>query len=273
MHSHSLAAISLAALADLDLGQLTFRWIHLIAGVLWIGMLWFFNWVNAAFAATMDAETKRKVIPELMPRALYWFRWGAAFTWISGVGLMMLLYYSSKSGYLLADGTAPELMTWLPAFIALIVGFAIYDVLFKFMNKGGAHIAGVLIWAAIAIAFAYVMQSAWEYSGRAVLIHIGALFGTAMAANVWMRIWPAQKRIITAIKNGAAPNPADPALAGLRSKHNTYMSVPLLLFMVSVHMTGLLGAERLWLVVAVVLAIGWLVTFGIYKHVANVKGF
>ena len=273
MHStHSLAAISLAALADLDLGQLTFRWIHLIAGVLWIGMLWFFNWVNGAFAATMDAETKRKVVPELMPRALYWFRWGAAFTWISGVGLMMLLYYSSKSGYLLADGTAPELMDWLPAFIAVLVGFAIYDVLFKFLNKGGAHTGGVLIWAAIAIAFAYVMQSAWEFSGRAVLIHIGALFGTAMAANVWMRIWPAQKRIITAIKNGEGPSPADPALAGLRSKHNTYMSISLLLFMVGVGQPGMFNFNYLQ-TIAGVLVISFGLCWMLYAKAKTVPGF
>ena len=58
-----------------DHAQLSLRWGHVIAGVLWIGMLWFFNWVNSAFAPTMDGETKRKVVPELMPRALFWFRW------------------------------------------------------------------------------------------------------------------------------------------------------------------------------------------------------
>src|SRR5437762_12873966 len=70
-----------------------FRWIHVVAGVLWIGLLYFFNWVNAGFAPTMDADTKKKVVPELMPRALFWFRWGAAFTWITGVLLAILVYY------------------------------------------------------------------------------------------------------------------------------------------------------------------------------------
>ena len=61
-----------------------FRWTHVLFGIIWIGLLYFFNFVNAGFAATMDGDTKKKVVPELMPRALYWFRWGAAWTWVSG---------------------------------------------------------------------------------------------------------------------------------------------------------------------------------------------
>ncbi|MHC4846708.1 MAG: urate hydroxylase PuuD [Planctomycetota bacterium] len=67
------------------------RWIHFVAGVTWIGLLWFFNWVNGPFMAALDAETKNKVIPQLMPRTLWWFRWGAAFTWISGVTYAWIL--------------------------------------------------------------------------------------------------------------------------------------------------------------------------------------
>src|SRR5437879_13851581 len=69
-----------------------FRWIHIVAGIIWIGLLYFFNFVNGPFAATMDGPTKQKVVPELMPRALFWFRWGAAFTWISGFFLLYLVY-------------------------------------------------------------------------------------------------------------------------------------------------------------------------------------
>src|SRR5438105_10837105 len=70
-----------------------FRWTHLAAGVMWIGHLWFFNFVNAQVAKTYDADSKKKVVPELMPRALYWFRWGAAFTWITGFFLLGIVYY------------------------------------------------------------------------------------------------------------------------------------------------------------------------------------
>src|SRR5262245_30660485 len=76
-----------------DVSEGLFRWIHVVAGITWIGHLYFFNWVNAHFAATMDGDTKKKVVPELMPRALYWFRWGAAFTWLTGLMLAGLVFY------------------------------------------------------------------------------------------------------------------------------------------------------------------------------------
>mgnify|MGYP002624275979 CR=1 FL=1 len=259
----------LAQLQGID--QIGYRWIHVIAGVLWIGVLWFFNWINGAFTATLDGDTKRKVVPELMPRALFWFRWGAAFTWLTGVALLMKLYYAGL--FAMADGTKAESSVWLQAFAGLFVGFIVYDLLFKTLGKQ-AHAVCVVIWGALAIGFGCYLDML-GFSQRAIYIHIGALFGTSMAANVWMRIWPAQKRIITAIKNGQAPAPADPALAGLRSKHNTYMSVPLLLLMVSVNQDDMLTWPYAWQFVATgVLAVGFGITWAIYNWgVPRVKGF
>lgn len=250
-------------------GQLSLRWIHLVAGVLWIGLLYFFNWVNGAFQATLDADTKRKVVPELMPRALFWFRWGAAWTWITGVLLMFLLYY--MGAYMTTTGLRPTFGQWIVPFLGVLVGFPIYDLLFKTLGKT-QHAAAVVIWGLIAVLFAWMIDEAMGFSSRAAYIHVGALFGTAMAANVWMRIWPAQRRIITAVKNGQAPDPADPAVAGLRSKHNTYMSVPLLLMMVSVDQ-GAMTAARPLIWVPVTLAIAFGATWLIYRKVGGVKGF
>src|SRR5213595_685295 len=108
--------------------NLVFRWIHVLAGVMWIGHLWFFNFVNGQVAKTYDADTKKKVVPELMPRALYWFRWGAAFTWVTGVLLLMLAYY--HRGIMFTDnghwGAASILA------IVLVFGAPlIYDQLYK----------------------------------------------------------------------------------------------------------------------------------------------
>src|SRR5690242_9821954 len=75
-----------------SLVEVLFRWIHILMGITWIGMLYFFNWVNGQFAATMDGDTKKKVIPELMPRALFWFRMGAAFTWITDILLVGMVF-------------------------------------------------------------------------------------------------------------------------------------------------------------------------------------
>src|SRR5436309_12404294 len=74
--------------------NLIFRWPHLVAGVMWIGHLWFFNFVNSQVAKTYDPDSKKKVLPELRPRALYWFRWGAAYTWINGILLLFLVYWT-----------------------------------------------------------------------------------------------------------------------------------------------------------------------------------
>jgi uncharacterized membrane protein len=239
--------------------------------VLWIGLLYFFNWVNGAFQAQLDAETKKKVVPELMPRALFWFRWGAAFTWLSGVALLMKLYYAGP--FARADGAKEEFSTWFMVFAALFVGFLVYDILFKTLGAK-AHAVAVVLWGLIAIGFGCWLESL-GWSQRAINIHIGALFGTSMAANVWMRIWPAQKRIITAVKAGEKPNPADPALAGLRSKHNTYMSVPLLLLMVSVHQDDMLTWPYPWQYVQLVmLVVGFGITWCVYNvGVPRVKGF
>lgn len=253
----------------MDLFILADRWMHVLAGVLWIGLLYFFNWVNSAFAPTMDGETKKKVVPELMPRALYWFRWGAAGTWITGVIMLIGVYY--HGAYLLEGGAKPGAMDWLPAFAFLFVGFIVYDLLFKAMAK--QHSVAVVIWGVIALGFCSYCINTAGFSMRAAYIHVGALFGTAMAANVWMRIWPAQRRIITAIKNGEAPDAADAGLAGLRSKHNTYMSVPLLLLMVSVDQSAMLSIEQWYIVLPVVLVVGFVLTHLIYGKAKTVPGF
>jgi len=233
----------------MDAIQGILRWIHIIAGITWIGLLYFFNFVNSAFAPTMDGETKKKVVPELMPRALYWFRWGAAYTWITGVLLVLVVFYHG-------DITLESGNTWgVGGFVMIgvtFLGVVVYDLLASSVMKplNAAFAGGVVLSAVILI----LLQTWAGFSGRGMAIHLAALFGTCMAYNVWMRIWPAQKRIITATKNGEAPNPDDAALAGLRSKHNTYMSVPLVFMMVNPHeMTWLPGG---WLGLTAVVIIG-----------------
>src|SRR5438067_3197920 len=109
--------------------QLLFRWLHVIAGVMWIGHLWFFNFVNAQVAKTYDAASKKAVVPQLMPRALFWFRWGAAFTWISGILLMGLVYY--MGGLMDMRMGMTDTVGMLIGLGALIVGFLVYDFLWK----------------------------------------------------------------------------------------------------------------------------------------------
>ena len=252
-----------------------FRWLHVFAGVVWIGLLYFFNFVNSGFAPTMDAETKKKVIPELMPRALYWFRWGAAYTWIFGVLLLVLVFYHTPN---LMEGQV-EIPAGGWAVVAIAgLGFYVYDLLVKTVLKKplATFWGGWILASAVVILF----QNLAHVSFRGYAIHLGAMFGTTMFFNVWMRIWPSQKKIIAAIKNGQAPDPALVALAGTRSKHNTYMSVPLLFTMIGQHATWaggpIPGGGKLLEhgnLLPVVILVGWGIVFLCYKKAAQVKGF
>jgi len=239
------------------------RWIHVIAGITWIGLLYFFNWVNSAFAPTMDGETKKKVVPELLPRTLYWFRWGAAWTWVTGFLLLLLVFYHTGNSF------EPGAGWGLWAIIALLLtffGVVIYDLICGIVKDNRVLAAIGLALTALAVYFFH--KAGFGYRGY--VIHVGAMYGTAMAFNVWMRIWPAQRRIITATRDGEAPNPADPALAGARSKHNTYMSVPLVWTMLNQH-TTFASSSPVYLLLAV--ALGWGVVYLLYNKATQVKGF
>jgi uncharacterized membrane protein len=249
----------------MNLFESLFRWIHVVAGIMWIGHLYFFNWVNSQFEPTLDAEMKKKVIPELRPRALYWFRWGAAFTWVTGVLLLLMVYY--HGGILLADpdsgwGFGTILMV-LVTFIAVFL----YDNLTPVITD-----AQMQFWAGVggAAVFVFLADFLGGFSYRGYAIHLGAMFGTIMAFNVWFRIWPNQQKIITAIKNGQAPDPAMVALAGGRSKHNTYMSVPLVFMMISQHAVGWAANP---VMVTLVVLVGFYGTYHLYNHAPKVKGF
>ena len=208
-----------------------FRWFHVVAGILWIGHLYFFNFVNAQLVKTYDADSKKKVVPELMPRALYWFRMGALVTWVTGFLLLGLVFYMTAVGPKNAEVNKHAVMG--VGIGGMIVAFAVYDLLWKSPLAKNEIVASVVSVALLTgLAFVYDMFM----SPRGVFIHVGSTMGTIMAANVWMRIWPSQRKIIAGIKGTApAPDAAVPALAGLRSKHNTYMSVGLVGLMLNAH--------------------------------------
>ena len=244
--------------------EMIFRWIHVVAGIAWIGHLYFFNFVNSQVVKTYDADSKRKVVPELMPRALYWFRWGAAYTWVTGFLLAGMVYY--MGGNLMPPDSTRSLGAGVGISLVLIVAvFFIYDALWKAMAKNEQ--AGV---AVSFILMAILVAAMWRvFAPRAVYIHLGMLFGTIMAMNVWMRIWPAQKKIIAATKSGTPPDAALAAMAGLRSKHNTYMSVPLVLSMVSNHYPIVYGSAHGWITLIGLVAIGWGLTKLLYMNAAR----
>lgn len=240
-----------------------FRWLHVAAGALWVGLLGFFVLVSVHALSALEAETRKKVLPELLPRALAFFRWAALVTWVSGVLLLGMVYYHSRAaweGGQPAWGAASGLMV---AFAFL--GFGLYDVLFKVIVKPAAQLVlGYVLVVAVVLLF----RHAAGFSFRGVAIHLGTLFGTIMVANVWMRIWPAQRRMLAALRKGESPDASALALAEARSRHNAYLAVPLLFTMLAQHATWASGSD--WSLPAVVL-VSWLGVLFLLRKAASLK--
>lgn len=261
-----------------DILQLVLRWAHVVAGILWIGHLYFFNWVNAHVMKVLDGPTKKLVVPELMPRALFWFRWGAAWTWITGILLGGLIFYHGREAFEADYRKDANPWLWLAiVLIALAVGFVVYNLVMKSVkNVLVANTIVLILFAAIYL----LLECVGHYSGRGLYLHAGMIFGTTMALNVWMVIWPYQKKIIAAVKEGTAPDAALVAQAGLRSRHNTFMSVPLVFMMISYHYPTMYGNTTPFLGIPIrdlcllgVIIVGFAVVRGLYGKSAKVTGF
>jgi uncharacterized membrane protein len=224
----------------------------------------FFNFVNANMNPALDAETRKKVVPELMPRALFWFRWGAAFTWVTGVLLLGMVYYMSSVLFEAGQG-------WSAGALIMIAVVFVAPFIYDILVKGPMKEPNVTFWGGVVLATVvlFLLDYIAGFSYRGYAIHLGAMLGTIMAFNVWFRIWPAQKQIITATKNGQAPDAALVALAGGRSKHNTYMSVPLVFTMIGQHATWAAHPIALGIVVLA----GFGLVYHLYDRAKAVKGF
>ena len=250
----------------MDLFSILLRWIHVVAGIMWIGLLYWFNFINAPFQGKIEGDTKKVVAVEMFPRTLYWFRWGAMYTWVTGLLMLLTTFYMGGLMFDMDGGWG------LPSFVGLAVvflGFFVYDWLYKGPLAKNDMIATAI--SAVLVAGALWIFEGWAgWSYRGYVIHLGAMFGTFMMLNVWMVIWPAQKKIIPAIKAGEAPDAALLAKAGMRSKHNTYMSVPLVWTMLNAHSVTV-GADSRYILLGVVL-VGWFIVSLLYKKSAKVEG-
>jgi uncharacterized membrane protein len=252
--------------------NLLLRWVHVFAGILWIGQTWLFTWFEAHFEApdpprpNVSGElwmvhsggfyvVEKQKTPELLPRTLHWFRWEAALTWLSGLSLLLLVYYA---GGLLVDDRVADISVTTAAAIGLgllVVSWPVYDGLCRTplgRSETGLAAAGFALILVVAFGLTRVL------SGRAAYIHVGAMLGTLMTANVWQRILPAQRQMIAVRKSGATPEPGLGDEAKLRSKHNTFMVVPLVLIMISNHFPTISYGHRYnWLMLGFFVLLGW----------------
>lgn len=251
--------------------NLALRWMHVFAAILWIGQTYFFSWLDGRFSEHApdgegrDAEVwlvhsggyyavRKEPLRAGVASRLRWFRWEAAFTWITGVLLLGVVYH--MGGLLVDAGSDVSAGIAATAGVAAIVlGWAVYDAIWQ--SKLGQREA-----AAVAICFLLLVAVAWGLSqvmsGRSAYMHVGAMLGTIMTANVWMRILPTQRRTIAAVESGQPFDPAPGARAKQRTKHNTFMVVPVVFIMISNHFpVSTYGHTYNWLILAALTLVGW----------------
>ena len=214
------------------------KWMHIIAGITWIGLLYFFNFINVHVAAKMDGDTKKQVIPELMPRTLFWFRWGAAWTLITGIVLLYVIFWAGSLsigesvGNNMFDADT-EVTMW--AHIMLLVTFLavfVYDFLYKSALAKNVRLVTIISLLFI-LGVEYLMIHCGQFGYRAFNIHIGTMFGTMMAFNVWFIIWPNQKKVLGIVEATPEEKPVALKKAVIASRINTLFSLPMLLSMVA----------------------------------------
>ena len=256
-----------------DWANLLVRWGHMIAGIAWIGTSFYFialdlslkkreKMKDGVIGTTWEVHgggfyhvEKFMVAPKELPADLVWFKWEAYLTWVTGFLLLFLQFYLEAGAWMI-DPSVLALESWQAISISiasLAVGWFVYDGLCR--SPIGKRITLLVI-----IGFVWVLAAAYFYThifaGRAALIHVGAFIGTIMAANVFAIIIPNQKKVTAAQLAGDNPDPKYGEIGKQRSVHNTYLTLPVVVLMVSGHYPMLFGHPHAWLIVAFVIVGG-----------------
>jgi uncharacterized membrane protein len=259
------------------------RWVHVIAGIAWIGSSFYFIHLDLSLKARAGLPEGGKgeawqvhgggfyhmlkyvVAPARMPDHLTWFKWEAYATWLSGFALLVVVYYASAELYLVdksvLDISAPAAAAI--AFASLLAAWLGYEGLCR--SPLGRHevllaLVGYVFLVALTYAFTRV------FSGRGAFTQIGALVGTIMVANVFVIIIPLQKKTVSALIAGTAPDPRWGEIGKQRSVHNNYLTLPVVFLMLSNHYPLFFATRFNWAIVAIVLAIG-----PVIRHFYNMR--
>jgi len=252
--------------------ELALRWAHIFAGIMWVGATYYFTWLDGRFVELEEKAAKgenaekfvwmvhsggfylveKQKRPNLMPQTLHWFKWESAFTWITGFLLFGLLYYHgglliSTEDSLISKGAAMGL-----SFGMLLGGWVVYDMLWKFCKN---ETVGIVL------SFGLIVLASWischYFASRAAYLQVGAMMGTIMTANVWMRILPPQRRMVAALKEGREPDLKEGARAKARSKHNSFIVIPVVFTMISNHYPITYGHKYNWVILSAMVLVGW----------------
>jgi len=257
--------------------NLLVRWLHVITGIAWIGASFYFVWLDnslrpprpggelankgvsgelwAVHGGGFYNPQKYMVAPAELPADLHWFKWEAYSTWLSGFALLTIVYYFNAQA-MMVDRSVADLTSLQAIGIglgSLVVGWVVYDLLCR--SKLGKHdlAFGIVI-------FALLVGASWVLthylSGRAAYIHVGAMIGTIMVANVLMVIIPGQRKVVDTMRAGGKPDPVYGIRGKQRSVHNNYFTLPVLFIMISNHFAMTYRHEHAWAVLGMIMAAG-----------------
>ncbi|HEV7666428.1 MAG TPA: urate hydroxylase PuuD [Chloroflexota bacterium] len=269
----------------LDWAHLLVRWLHVTAAIAWIGTSFYYIALDYHLLPPRDSRAddegvagevweihgggfyrveKYKVAPRTLPSPLHWFKWEAYTTWLSGFGVLVILYYANASTYLIDKSVLdiPPLLAVGWSVALLIVGWLIYDALSRALEGRDRLLAAAI--AVVIVIAAYGVSHL--FSPRAAYIQLGAMIGTWMVANVTFVIIPGQRELVAAKQAGREPDPT-PGLRGKqRSVHNNYLTLPVLFAMISNHFPFTYGHPQGWLVLLVLMALSaW------FRHYFNLR--
>ena len=261
--------------------NLLIRWAHLIVGIGWIGTSFYFMALDYSLN-TRERKSegvygtawqvhgggfyhveKFTVAPPKLPPHLHWFTWEAYLTWVTGMGLMVVQYYLHAQAYLIDPSVMPltPLQAVALSLASLAVGWFAYDLLCR------SPIGNYTVPLAICV-FALILVATYFYthvfSARAALLHVGAFIGTIMAVNVFAIIIPNQQKMVGQLLRGEKPDARYGQVGKQRSTHNNYLTLPVLLMMVSPHYPFLSAHPHAWMIVALIL-----ITGSLFRHVLN----
>jgi uncharacterized membrane protein len=261
--------------------NLLIRWAHMVVSIGWIGTSFYFMALDYSLSKRERMNPgvlgtawqvhgggfyhveKYTVAPAALPDVLHWFKWEAYLTWATGFGLLIVQYYFHAEAFLIDPGVM-ALEPWQAiaiSVVSLVAGWFIYDGLCRTKLGANTTLLALAVFALILIASVLYTK---VYSGRGAFIHVGALVGTIMAVNVFGVIIPNQKKMIAQMIAGLKPDPRYGEIGKQRSIHNNYLTLPVLLMMVSQHYPFLFTHPQSWLIVALIIVIGALV-----RHLLN----
>jgi uncharacterized membrane protein len=254
-----------------ELLDLLVRWVHVIAGIMWIGNSLLFNWLDRNLRPVDPPregvqgtiwllhsgafyEAEKKLLPPGFPypEKVHWFMFQNLTTWLSGIGLLVLVYYMGGAAYMV-DPAVADISAGAAVAIGvgtLAAGWLVYDLIWRSPLAARTPLAFGLSFALL-VGLSYGLTQV--LSGRAAYIHVGAMLGTLMTGNVWFYVVPSQRALVAATKAGLPQDPALSLRAKQRSIHNNYMTFPVIFTMISAHFPSTYGHQLNWLILAILM--------------------